>query len=270
MKLSKKLLIIGLSVSALALSACSQQSSNGGEELVDTWADMEAKGEIVMGLDDTFAPMGFRDGSGNLVGFDVELAQEVSARIGVPITFQAIDWSLKETELNAGNIDLIWNGYTITPARQEQVAFTEPYLENSQIIVTLADSAVNSKTDLAGKSVALQKESSALDAVSADTDFVDALGEELVQFDTNNEAFMDLEAKRVDAIVVDEVLARYYMKQRGEEKYKVLEDNFGDELYGIGVRKGDVTLLEKVDTAMKDMKSDGTYDAIYAKWFSEN
>lgn len=268
MKFSKKMLIIGFALSMFALSACSKPTEE--TELVDTWADMEAKGEIVMGLDDTFAPMGFRDASGNLVGFDVELAEEVSARIGIPFKFQAIDWSLKEAELNAGNIDVIWNGYTITPERQEKVAFTEAYLENSQIIVTLSDSPVNSKADLAGGSVALQKESSALDAVEAEPDFVAALGEELVQFDTNNEAFMDLEAKRVDAIVVDEVLARYYMKQRGEEKYKVLEDNFGDELYGIGVRKGDVTLLEKIDTAMRDMKSDGSYDAIYAKWFSEN
>ena len=119
-------------------------------------------------------------------------------------------------------------------------------------------------------SVAVQKESSAYEAVMAESDFVDSLGEDLVQFDTNNEAFMDLEAKRVDAIVVDEVLARYYMKLRGEEQYKVLEDNFGDELYGIGIRKGDVTLLEKVNKAMDDMKADGSYDSIYAKWFSEN
>lgn len=268
MKRSKKLLIVGLSIFALALSACSKSSDEA--ELVDTWDDMEAKGEIVMGMDDTFAPMGFRDASGNLVGFDVELADEVSKRIGVPITFQAIDWSLKETELEAGNIDLIWNGYTITPTREEKVAFTEPYLENSQIIVTLVDSPVNSKADLADRTVAVQKDSSAYEAVMGDPDFVATLADELIQFDTNNEAFMDLEAKRVDAIVVDEVLARYYMKLRGPEQYKVLEDNFGDELYGIGVRKGDVTLLEKVNTAMNELKADGTYDTIKAKWFSEN
>lgn len=269
MKLSKKLLITGFSIAALALSGCSK-TKTADEGLVDTWPDIESKGEVVMGLDDTFAPMGFRDASGNLVGFDVDLATEVANRIGIAIKFQPIDWSLKETELQSGNIDLIWNGYTITPAREEKVAFTEPYLENSQIIVTLADSPINSKADLEGKSVAVQKESSAYEAVMADTAFVDALGQDLIQFDTNNEAFMDLEAKRVDAIVVDEVLARYYMKLRGEEQYKVLEDNFGDELYGIGIRKGDVTLLEKVNKAMADMKADGTYDTIKNKWFSHN
>ena len=268
MKLSRKIAIVGLSVLALTMAACTKTDKN--EDGPDTWDSMEEKGEVVMGLDDTFAPMGFRDPAGNLVGFDVDLATEVGKRIGLTIKFQPIDWSLKETELQAGNIDLIWNGYTITPAREEKVAFTKPYLENSQIIVTMADSPINSKADLADGSVAVQKESSAYEAVMAESDFVDSLGEDLVQFDTNNEAFMDLEAKRVDAIVVDEVLARYYMKLRGEEQYKVLEDNFGDELYGIGIRKGDVTLLEKVNKAMDDMKADGSYDSIYAKWFSEN
>ena len=268
MKLLRKRVLVGLAMLTLAASGCSK--TGGDEGLKDNWADMEAKGEIVMGLDDTFAPMGFRDPSGNLVGFDVELAEEVGSRIGLAIKFQPIDWSLKETELQAGNIDLIWNGYTITPTREEKVAFTKPYLENSQIIVTMADSIVDSKADLASKSVAVQKESSAYEAVMAEEDFVDALGQDLIQFDTNNEAFMDLEAKRVDAIVVDEVLARYYMKLRGDDQYKVLDDNFGDEFYGIGVRKGDVTLLEKIDKAMDDMKADGSYDAIYAKWFSTN
>jgi polar amino acid transport system substrate-binding protein len=225
--------------------------------------------ELIMGLDDTFAPMGFRDEDGNLVGFDVDLADEVSKRIGVTIKFQPIDWSMKETELNAGNIDLIWNGYTITPERQEKVAFTKPYLENSQIIVTLADSDINTKADLTGKNVTVQAESSALDAINSEPE-VAASFASLVEFSTNNEAFSDLESGRSDALVVDEVNARYYMKQVGEEKYKVLEEDFGDEEYGIGLRKEDTELLKKINDAMDEMKKDGTYDAIYAKWFAEN
>ena len=137
--------------------------------------------------------------------------------------------------------------------------------------MTLSDSPVNTKADLAGLSVAVQKESSAYDAVTADAEFTAALnGSEPVQFDTNNEAFMDLEAGRTDAIVVDEVLARYYMKLRGAENYKVLEDNFGEEEYGIGVRKSDAVLLEKINAALEEMKTDGTYDEIKDRWFSEN
>jgi polar amino acid transport system substrate-binding protein len=189
--------------------------------------------------------------------------------MGVNIEFQPIDWSMKETELNAGNIDFIWNGYTVTDERKEKVAFSTTYLENSQIIVTLADSTVNKKSDLAGLSVAVQAESSALDAVNQEPDFVQSL-KELLEFSTNNEAFNDLEAGRSDAVVVDEVLARYYMKQKGEENYKVLEENFGDEEYAVGLRKDDTETLEKLNAALDEMKKDGTYDEIHAKWFSEN
>ncbi|NLJ58254.1 MAG: amino acid ABC transporter substrate-binding protein [Tissierellia bacterium] len=224
---------------------------------------------LIMGLDDTFAPMGFRDETGNLVGFDVDLANEVAKRMGITIEFQPIDWSMKETELNAGNIDLIWNGYTITPARQEMVNFTKPYLENSQIIVTLADSDINTKADLAGRNVTVQAESSALDAINAEPEVAASFGD-LAEFATNNEAFIDLEAGRSEALVVDEVLARYYMKLKGEENYKVLEEDFGDEEYGVGVRKEDTELLEKLNEIFDEMINDGTYDEIYSKWFSEN
>ena len=241
---------------AIMAAGCSKEAQTGTEELI-------------MGLDDTFAPMGFRDEKGNIVGFDVDLANEVAKRIGVTIKFQPIDWSMKETELNAGNIDLIWNGYTITPERQEKVAFTKPYLENSQVIVVLAGSDINTKADLAGKNVAVQAESSALDAINSEPEVAATFGS-LVEFSTNNEAFIDLDSGRTDALVVDEVNARYYMKQIGEEKYKVLEEDFGDEEYGIGLRKEDTELLKKINDAMDAMKKDGTFDKIYAKWFSEN
>lgn len=255
---SKKVkLAVLLILTAILAVGCAAQSSQPETE------------ELIMGLDDTFAPMGFRDEKGELVGFDVDLANEVAERIGVTIKFQPIDWSMKETELNAGNIDLIWNGYTITAERQEKVAFTKPYLENSQIIVTLADSDINTKADLAGKNVAVQAESSALDAINSEPEVAESFGE-LVEFSTNNEAFSDLESGRTDALVVDEVNARYFMKQVGEEKYKVLDEDFGDEEYGIGLRKEDTELLKKINDAMDEMKKDGTYDAIYAKWFSEN
>lgn len=263
MKKSKTIKLLALLLLTLTvMSGCSNNEPAGANA-------PEEKTTYVMGLDDTFAPMGFRDEKGQLIGFDVDLANEVAKRIGITIEFQPIDWSMKETELNAGNIDFIWNGYTITAERQEKVAFSKPYLENSQIIVVLAGSGVSSKADLEGKNIAVQAESSALDAVNADPDFV-AKANELVEFSTNNEAFMDLEAKRSDALVVDEVLARFYMRQNGQEKFKVLEEDFGDEEYGVGLRKSDTELLKKLDAALDEMKNDGTYDEIYAKWFSEN
>ena len=258
-----KLLTLLLLV-VIMITGCSNNTSVSEADKPDN-----VKTTFIMGLDDTFAPMGFRDEKGELVGFDIDLADEVAKRLEINIEFQPIDWSMKETELNAGNIDFIWNGYSITDERKEKVAFSQSYLENNQIIVVLAGSDVETKADLAGKNVAVQAESSALDAINTEPAFVESLNE-LVEFSTNNEAFMDVEAGRSEALVVDEVLARFYMKQNGQEKYKVLEEDFGKEEYGIGLRKDDVDLLEKLDAALTEMKSDGTYEEIYAKWFSEN
>ena len=155
--------LIGLAL--VAMTGC--QSAAKPQE--DSWSALEAKGKLVVGIDDTFAPMGFRDENNELTGYDIEMAKAVSEKLGLEFEFQTIDWSMKESELNAGNIDLIWNGYSITDTRRQQVAFSEPYLENRQLIITLADSAVSTKADLAGKTIAVQKESSALEAVSADT-----------------------------------------------------------------------------------------------------
>lgn len=253
----KKLLLTAF-VLMLILAGCSAPSDNNSTE------------KLLIGVDDTFAPMGFRDENNELVGFDIDLASMIAEKMNIDIEFQPIDWAMKETELNANNIDLIWNGYTITDKRKEQVNFTTPYLENRQIIVVLAESDINTKEDLAGKSISVQKESSALEAVMKESEFAAALKDgKPVEFDTNIDCFMDLEAGRSNAIVCDEVLARYVMKQRGAEKYRVLEDNFGEEEYGIGVRKSDTELLEKLNTALEEARNDGSYDTLYQKWFAE-
>lgn len=261
------LLLALLLVTLVTMSACKKDSAVTGaslDEIID-------RGYIVMGLDDTFAPMGFRDKQNELVGFDVDLAKEVFERAGLEVRLQPIDWSMKETELNTGNIDLIWNGYTITPEREEKVDFTKPYLMNKQIIVTLADSDVDKREDLAGKKVAIQSESSAIDAVMAYPEVVESFdGGEPVLFSTNDEALMDLEAGRSHAVVGDEVYVRYYIKQKGEEKYKIATEDFGDEEYGIGFRKTNGDLLKLVDDIIDEMRADGSYDELYERWFSDN
>ena len=256
--------------------------SGGGDKQENNAADdggnnakQEAAGELdtsktyVLGMDDTFAPMGFRDEKGELVGFDVDLAQAAAEEMGIKIECQPIDWTVKETELDSGNIDFLWNGYSITPEREKKVLFSDPYMDNRQIIVTLKDSPVNSKADLEGKRITVQGESSALEAVMKDEAFVKALAEPPVEYATNTECFKDIEAKRCDAIVVDEVLARYYMKQNGEEKYKVLDENFGEEQFAVGMRKDDAALQEALNKALAKLKEDGTYDEIYKKYFAD-
>ncbi|HHV18721.1 MAG TPA: amino acid ABC transporter substrate-binding protein [Thermoanaerobacterales bacterium] len=270
-----------LTICVVGLAGCSNETvqqkpveqgdaQQDPEKQEDSLEKIKEKGQVVMGLDDTFAPMGFRDEKNEIVGFDVDLANEVFKRNDLELILQPIDWTMKEAELNAGNIDMIWNAYTITDERKEKVAFTKPYLDNSQVIITLAGSDIKSKKDLAGKKVAAQTGSSAVDAMNTEPELVkDFDGGEPVLFDTNHEAFMDLEAKRVDAVVADEVLARYYIKQKGAEKYVILDEDFGDEEYGIGFRKQDKKLLEMVEKTLDDMRQDGTYDSIHQKWFGE-
>lgn len=257
-----------LFASATLLAACGNE--NGTENTTST-ANDELKDTYIVGLDDTFAPMSFRNTEGEIVGFDVDLAEEVGEILGVTFEFQPIDWVMKETELNAGNIDLIWNGYSITEARKEQVNFTDAYLDNKQIIITRVDSDIETKEDLAGKTVSTQQASATLDALNADeTGIVEQFKDgEPVLYPTFTDVFNDLDSKRSDAIVVDEVLGRYIMKQKGQENYKVLDDNFGEEEYGVGVRKEDTLLLESLNDALEQLKENGKYDEIYETWFAE-
>ena len=270
-KLIKKLMIVAIiAMVGTSLVACSGTAQNKTAETKATKSTLD-KDQLVIGFDDTFVPMGFKDESGKVVGFDVDLADAVAKKLNKKVTFQPIDWTMKENELNNGNIDLIWNGYSITDERKEKVEFSKPYLNNTQVIVTLADSNIKSKADLAGKRVGAQTGSTAVDAVSADGDTIKSFdGGNLVTFEDNNAALMDLEAKRLDAIVVDEILARYYMKARGSEKYKILDENFGKEQYGVGIRKGDTKFVDAFNKALDEVIADKTAGEISKKWFEDD
>ena len=224
------------------------------------------KNEVIVGLDDAFAPMGFKDESGEIVGFDVDLAKEVGDRLGKKVVFQPIDWSMKESELNNGNIDFIWNGFSITDERKEQVEFSKPYLRNKQVIVTLVGSSIKTKEDLKGKVVVAQSESSAINAIG---DYKSNF-KELVTFDTNEQALRDLEAGRADAIVADEILLKYYTNQKGSDKFNFLDDNFGEEDYAVGMKKGDTKLVEAFNKAYDQVVESGKASEISKKWFGDD
>ncbi|MDF2615124.1 MAG: fliY1 [Clostridia bacterium] len=262
--LIKKALTLALaSLLALGLTACGGQDTSSKSTLdKDTW---------IVGLDDSFAPMGFKDENGEIVGFDVDLAKALGEKLEKEITFQPINWDMKESELKSGNIDFIWNGYTITDERKEQVSFSKPYLNNKQVIVTLADSAIKTKADLKGKKVGAQSESSAVSAMEKETDLYQSFdGGKAITFEDNNQALMDLEAGRLDAVVADEILLRYYITLKGAEKYAVLDENFGDEEYGVGMRKDDQKMVDAFNKAYDEMKADGTLKEISEKWFNED
>jgi len=223
---------------------------------------------LVVGLDDSFPPMGFRDEKGEIVGFDIDLAKEACKRMGVEATFQPIDWNSKEMELNTGKIDLLWNGVTITETRLKEMTFTKPYIQNTQIILTRPDTGITTKADLAGKIIGLQAGSSALDALMADAETYATIGE-VSEYAENILAFQDLIIGRTDAVVVDEPVARYYMTVN-QPGFIVLEEDFGKEDYGVAMKLGNTDLLAKLQKALDDMVADGTAAEISKKWFEED
>ena len=227
--------------------------------------------EVIIGYDNTYFPMGYLDDNGDTVGFDVDLAKETFKRLNMNVKFQSIDWSMKETELNSGNIDAIWNGYSLTEERKAKVAYTDAYMKNSQLIVTLKNnSTIKNKEDLKGKVVGTQQGSAGEEALEKDTEILNSLNGSPILYDTFDKVFRDLDAGRIDAIVGDETLVKYYMSKNGEEKYKVLNDNFGTQDYVVAFRKDDTDLRDKVNKTINEIKDDKTFDEIYNKWFGKN
>lgn len=235
----------------------------------NSWNDIKAKGSFTVGLDDAFAPMGFRDEKNNIVGFDVDMAKEAAKRLGIDVKFQPINWDTKVAELNGGNIDCIWNGLTITDELQKQIQFTAPYMSDHQIIVVTADAKIKSKADLAGKKIGIQAGSSAISAVQADKATYEKIKNDMLEFKDNQLALNDLKGGGVQAVVVDEVVGRYTMS-KDPKSYKVLSDNFGTEDFGVGLRMKDKAFKDQLEKVLNDMKADGAAAKISKKWFGED
>lgn len=263
MKKLSSLLMLSLTAGVL-MTGCGKNDSAPAAQSAAAPA-MPTK--IVIGLDDNFPPMGFRNERNELVGFDISMAKEATRRLGIEADFKPIDWSAKEAELNGKRVDMLWNGLTITEERKKNIAFTSPYMENHQIIVVPANSTIKTKAELAGKVIGIQDGSSAIDAVQRDP--IAGSFKELKKFGDNVTALMDLSTGRLDGVVLDEVVGRYYTAKKPND-YVVLEDNFGTEEYGVGMRKDDTELLARLNKAMDEMKADGSAARISTEWFGKD
>lgn len=261
-RVMKKLTGIFLASAAVLLTACGPSNDTTTSDAAEAPAQVR---KIVVGLDDNFPPMGFRDEKNQLVGFDIDLTREATKRLGMEVEFKAIDWSAKEAELHGKRVDVLWNGLTITEERKKNINFTKPYMANHQIIVVAQASDIQSKADLAGQVVGAQEGSSAVDAIKKETEVFESF-KELKTFGDNVTALLDLSAGRLNAVVLDEVVGRYLADKR-EGEYRVLEDNFGTEDYGVGVHLDDNELREQLDKALDEMKQDGTAGRIATEWF---
>jgi polar amino acid transport system substrate-binding protein len=234
----------------------------------DSLRAMKARGKLVLGLDDSFPPMGFRNEDNQIVGYDIDVAREVAKRLGVQLAPQPIDWNAKEQELNTGKIDCIWNGFTITEERARAMLFSKPYLRNAQVVVVKKGSPYITLASLKGKKVGLQAGSSAADALAGAKEFQASL-KEVVEFKDNLTALMDLEAKGVDAVVMDLILANDNIKRSGKP-YVVLKETLAPEVFGVGFRKGDASLRDAVQGALEAMARDGTLARITTTWFGSD
>ena len=225
---------------------------------------IQKKGEIIIGLDDTFAPMGFKDENGNIIGFDIDLANEVAKRIGVKATFKPSEWDGIVFALRSKKIDLVWNGMTITPAREKQILFSEPYFNDDQIVI-VKNSSIQTLNDLQSKNIGVQMGSTSYFAFEASKYSKDV--NEIKKYSTNVESLLDLEAGRSDAVIMDAVVGRYYIAKK--DGFSVLSEPIAKEKMGVGLRKEDVSLKNEIDKTLNDMRADGTFKAIYTKWFGD-
>ena len=226
----------------------------------------EAGKKIVVGLDDNFPPMGFKNEKNEIVGFDIDMAKEAAKRLGRPVEFKAIDWSSKEAELKSGRIDVIWNGLNITEERKKNMLFSNPYMEAKQLIFIPAGSPVKGQADLAGKVIGIQSASTAEQNLENDKAFAGTL-KEVKKYPDCIAAMMDMEVGRVDAIITDEIVGRYYMEKK-PGKFIALEKPVGPiGNFGIGFRLDDKALQGDIQKVLDEMKKDGTSAKISKQWF---
>ena len=282
-KMMKKRLLSAVMASAMVLSLAACGGAKTETTAAETTAEKKeetttagttaaetaeaAGGTLIVGFDQDFPPMGFVGDNGEYTGFDLDLAKEVASRLGLEYKAQPVAWDSKDMELESGNIDCIWNGFTIT-GREDDYTWTTPYMANKQVFVVANDSDIKSQADLAGKVVEVQADSSAEAALKENQDLANTFGQLLTTPDYNT-AFMDLEQGAVDAVAMDVIVAGYQIKQRNAD-FKILDDSLSEEEYGVGFKKGNTELRDKVQGALEEMSADGTLAKISDEWFGED
>ena len=263
--------LITLIITVLIATGC----ASGGKEKPrkDNWNDFQTYKKVVIGFDNTFVPMGFQEKSGKNIGFDIDLANAVFEKYGIKVEWQAINWDLKETELKNGNIDLIWNGYSKTEERESVVQFTKQYMVNEQVIVVKKSKNIKSISQLKDKVLGAQNGSSGYDTFNEKPEVLKNIvkNNDATQYESFNEALIDLENDRIDALLIDRVYANYYLKQQNKlDDYSILNAGYDSEAFAVGARKADITLVNKINEAFYELYKTGKFQEISNKWFGED
>lgn len=271
MKKRLVLLLVTAMAATTVLAGCGSKDSGSSDN--GKKSSKEAKVEndddtLIVGFDASFPPYGYKDDSGEYVGFDLDLAQEVCDRNNWKLVKQPIDWDSKDAELNSGTIDCIWNGFTMN-GREDDYTFSVPYVDNSQVIVVAEDSGIEKLTDLAGKTVGVQAASAALDLLKSEEEggqkeLADTFGA-LNEFADYNTAFTELQAGALDALAIDVGVAKYQLNSRGEG-FKILDETLNTEQYAIGFKKGNTELCDIVNADLQKLADDGTVAELAEKY----
>lgn len=258
----KKILsvFIVIMILTVGMTACSSEPK-------DVDSPGETAATFTVGFDQDFPPMGFVGDDGEFTGFDIDLAAETANRLGLELKLQPIAWDAKDMELSSGNIDCIWNGFTIN-GREDDYTWTDAYMANNQVFVVRADAGIKTMDDLAGKTVVVQADSSAEAALAQVPDLVESFGTYMTAADYNS-ALMDLESNAVDAVAMDDTVASYQIEKRGDD-FVVLEETLAAEEYGVGFLLGNEALRDQVQATLEGMAADGKLAEISEKWFGKD
>ena len=248
-------------------SSDNSKTENKNNTTSDTSFDkVKEAGKLVLGLDATFKPMGYTDENNNIVGFDIDLATEACKRLDIKLETKGVVWETKEIDLNAGTIDCIWNGLSISDSRKKVMLMSDPYMENEMVFAVNEDSDIKSLSDLAGKKVTVQNGSTAQEILEGNEISKDMT---ITPLETNVEALSNLEMNMCDAVFLDSVVAKYEINT-SKKAFRILDEGLEPEKYGIGFRLGDQQLCDKIYDTLKEMKTDGTVEKIATKWFGSD
>lgn len=232
-----------------------------------SWEKVKKEGKLVIGIDDAFPPMEFRNEKNELVGFDIDASRELGKRLGIKVEHIPTVWDTVILSLKSKKFDIVWSGMSITDERKKEIAFTKPYIMEKQVIVVKAgNKKITGLKDLGlNTTVGVQLGSTSEEALAK----LNKKFKEIKKYDKNTDAFMDLKIGRIDALAVDELVGRYYLSQKPGE-YSVLTEALLSEPIGIGIRKEDTSLKNKIQETLDAMFKDGTMKKISIKWFGDD
>jgi len=261
-------LLLAAAMCTTLLAGCGSKTAESSASADASASSSTEKKTFTVGFDASFPPYGYKDDSGEYVGFDLDLAQEVCKREGWELVKKPIDWDSKDMELTSGSIDCIWNGFTIN-GREDQYTWSKPYVNNTQVIVVKADAGITDAAGLAGKTVLVQADSSALAALQdeskPDNIALAKTFKELTQVPDYLTAFMSLDSGAADAIAMDVGVAEYQISKRNGS-YKILDTTLASEQYGVGFKLGNTALRDTVQKDLDAMVADGTFTTIAKRW----